>query len=193
MSSAMSVVDVEPPPGLSQAQLAEFVILKRCLVRLEEQWLNLHGSQDPRQVKFTGAFDQEFQTRINQTEIIGRMEAEAVEKQYQAELARITREFEELQKNLFRRITHGYYTSYQASMAHLKDLLGPDFDALQAAHEMEFPVISSSKTDGRKVPVPEDPKIAFSPHETDRQIRKIKQDVQASMVQSDDEEAQLSD
>jgi hypothetical protein len=180
--------DIEPPPGLSESQLAEFTVLKRALVNLEEQWLTLHGPDDPRLTKYTRAFDQEFDTRIKQAEIIEELDVECVEKQYQEEVARISREFEDAQKHLFKRVIRGYYVTYQKILGHLRDLLGSDFDAFQGMHEIEFPQIPSVKSQERKVPQPEESKIAYSPHETDKLLRRIRQSVQMSIAASEDED-----
>lgn len=184
-----SARSVAVPSSLSESERAEFLILQRSLASLEDQWHRLHDAPSPECVDYAAIFDHEFGARIKQAELLEQMEIEDVEKQFRDESDRISREFEENQKTLFKRFVRGYYASYQNVLDHLRELLGPDYDSFQQENEIEFPDLPSVKNQETKLQPPEEPKIAFSPHETDRQLREIRQIVQGqSLLPSEAEE-----
>jgi hypothetical protein len=187
--SDKSVRSVIPPPTLSEADRAEFLVLQRSLSVLEDQWHHLHDAPTSDCVDYSAIFDREFGARLKQAEIIEQIEIEDVEKEFREESDRMAREFEENQKTLFKRFVRGYYVSYQRILDHLRELLGPDYETYQQANEIEFPDLPSVKNQETKLPQPEEPKIAFSPHETDRQLREIRQTVHdQSLIPSEVEE-----
>lgn len=186
-----SVGDVTTPSDLSLAEFAEFRALQSSLAHLEKQWLELQAGEDPRLSILAHTFDQEFQARIDQTKLIARMEAEAVEREYQAEVRRINEGFRELQESLFARTIRGYYTSYQTIMHNMEDLLGADFDAYLMGHEIEFPKAVVTKAQDMKEL--EEPKIAVSLPRAKQLLRRIAHRARDSSGESEDDEIQSSD
>jgi hypothetical protein len=187
-----SVRSVPPPPSLSETELAEFLALQRSLGQLEDQWHRLRDAPNPDRLDYAAVFDREFGIRIRQAEIIEQMDSEAVEKQFLEDSERIEREWEDNEKALFKRFVRGYFLSYQKILDHLRELLGPDFESYHQANDIEFPDIPSVKNLKQQVPRPEEPRIAFNPHETDRQLRTIRQTVhEQSVVASEAEQSEL--
>jgi hypothetical protein len=184
-----SVRSVAPPPSLSEAELAEFLVLQRSLGQLEDQWHRSRDGPNPDRLDYAAVFDREFGIRIKQAEIIEQMDIEATEKHFQEDSDRIDREWEENERALFKRFVCGYFLSYQKILDHLHELLGPDFEAYHQSHEIEFPEIRSVKNQKQQVPRPEEPRIAFNPHETDRQLRAIRQTIQDQSVVASEAES----
>lgn len=174
----MSVRDVVTPEDLSESQRAEFNILAKALLNLENKWLGLRQEKNQDQMEYAAIFDREFDVGIRQCEVIEELDLESIEKEYKEQEERIRKEFADDQKNLFKRIIRGYQQSCQSILPRLKELMGPDFEAWHAEHEIEFPQCPLDKNQDRKGPQPEEPKIAFSPHETDKQVKEIKNDIQ---------------
>lgn len=190
---AKSVRDVTPPPDIPDWERAEFDVLADALSRLEDTWLALHAAQEDGGDEYSQVFDREFGARIAQAEVIEDVDLDGIEKEYMEQCDTIDREFESDRKNLFKRIVRGYQTSYQTVMGQIRSAMGSDFEKFQSEHELDFPQIPLDKSQERKPPQPEEPRLAFSPHETDRQLKTIKHEVQRAPTPGSDNSREQSD
>lgn len=176
--STKHISDIAPPANLSNAQMAEFNVLARALEKLENKWIGLRQDENPDLLEYAATFNREFDIVMRQCDVIEQLDLESIEREYEEQKERIRQEFKDDEKNLFRRMIRGYQLKHEKCMAQLKELMGPDFEQYQAENDLGFPQIPIDKNQERKGPQPEGPKIAFGPHETEKQLKEIKNDVQ---------------
>ncbi|OHT16350.1 hypothetical protein TRFO_41835 [Tritrichomonas foetus] len=182
-----SIKDAEKPSGLTAVQQIEFNILKSKFMELESQWFQLLNNANSDQVRYGSIVKNEYDSMIDQARELAKIRKESIKAQYEVKLQKINSEYDENKKLLFKRIVRGYYLKYQDILSHLRELLGPDFEAFLHANEYEFPLIPSNPHTERNIAQPDEMKLALSHHESEKMIHAMMKNIERSRMTTDDE------
>ena len=168
----ISELNLSPPESFSRALRAEFYVLRRMIIKLEERWREIKVDSDANEGKYEEILDETYEIKLEEIESLKKLNQQIAEKQYNIEKENIESAFEENKKNLFKKMIEGYYDMYLNVVNHLKELMRDDFDDFFVGNEIGFPIMENQKPEKALQP-PEEIKFGYTHYDSEKQIKRI--------------------